>query len=71
MACCIAYTCALLGIIVPISSAAYIPVRFIIRITNTKLPFWFGAVYRKLFYFPKDFGTVTTRTATTTNLKRH
>ena len=31
-----------LCIIVPVSSAAYIPGRVIIQFTNTKLPFWWG-----------------------------
>ena len=54
-ACCTAYTHALLGTIVPVSSAAYIPVRFntIFRFTNTKLPFRWGADYIKRVIFPK------------------
>ena len=56
-ACCkIAYTCALLSVNVLVSSAAYIPVQFILRFTNTKLPFWWGAVYRKCGLFSEIYG---------------
>ena len=50
------YTRALLGIIVPVSIAAYIPVWFLLRFTNTKLPFWWGTVYRQCGLFSEKIG---------------